>query len=461
MTTATAPKVSKISIKQISLTNNHREADLRTDKDIEALANSMEQYGLLQPIQVRKTGNKTKPYQLVFGAGRLAAAKSLEWKTIPAIVVEIEDDEAEAHRTVENTQRLALNPVEEANAVSLMLKKYDGDVTAVAQALSVTEKWINDRTYFYYLCDAVRNLVKANRLNVQQAKLLARVRDPQKQESMALFHSRDDDGLGGRSLDQLRRDVENELYSLRSVPWNLDAEDMGKDLPRCDTCEHNSANDLTLFTARDGNEKTQSKIEAGCCSNQGCFAKKMTLANKHIEKLTEKAVQLTKASKAGKPIELKAPGWMRVSRIKTITRKAEQGDQPAKSAKTPDHDAYNSKAYAEYQKAREKWHEEVHKIIEESGIADDHYFMAQLLLCDRLNDMNRGDEDWLDRLSNTAPKKTLMQIIDDLPTGAEAIADFLGWQSSQLVVELFEPFGVEFPERPLSPSEQAQQEDAA
>ena len=104
------------------------------------LEDSIEKYGVLEPIIVRKDG---KGYQVVAGSLRVAASKSVGLKMIPAIVKEMSDEEAFIESAIENLQRHTLEPDEEAQvfAKAYQIFKTQG---AVAKAFSVSERVVSE-----------------------------------------------------------------------------------------------------------------------------------------------------------------------------------------------------------------------------------------------------------------------------------------------------------------------------
>ncbi len=128
-------EISRITISPFNVRKNLEESAL------DNLANSIKENGLLQPIIV-KIKNKTK-FELIAGQRRLLACKKLRWKKIPAIVIENVDDlKALTLSTVENLQRVDLNPIDKMNAFSRMYKIYDENIKKVAQATSYSEQTI-------------------------------------------------------------------------------------------------------------------------------------------------------------------------------------------------------------------------------------------------------------------------------------------------------------------------------
>ncbi len=92
------------------------------DERNQHLIDSMHRAGLIHPIEVRPAGDK---FELVCGRRRLAAAKKLEWETIPAKITEYEDDEIGYVSIVENAHRKQLKPAQAFEAEVHLMKEYE------------------------------------------------------------------------------------------------------------------------------------------------------------------------------------------------------------------------------------------------------------------------------------------------------------------------------------------------
>ena len=135
-------KVEEIEISKISYSPlNVRE--VKIDSDIENLANSIKENGLLQPIVVRLKSDSN--YELIAGQRRLVACKNdiLKWSTIPCVIIEKADDlKVLTLSTVENLQRLDLNKAEKMEAFSRIFNMYNEDIKQVGIATGYSLKTV-------------------------------------------------------------------------------------------------------------------------------------------------------------------------------------------------------------------------------------------------------------------------------------------------------------------------------
>jgi ParB family chromosome partitioning protein len=103
------------------------------------LEDSIEKYGVIEPIIVRPDGDK---YKVVAGSLRYTASKNVGLKTIPAIIKEMTDEEAFIESAIENIQRHTLEPDEEADLYARAYRIF-GTQNAVAKAFTQSESTVN------------------------------------------------------------------------------------------------------------------------------------------------------------------------------------------------------------------------------------------------------------------------------------------------------------------------------
>jgi len=110
--------------------------------DVAALAESMQEYGLQQPISVRVNGDR---FALTSGLRRLTATRMLQWATIPAFVRRVDEDQAYLLDLIENLQREDLSPEEEADALSELLRTRSWTLQQLADAIKRSVAYISKR----------------------------------------------------------------------------------------------------------------------------------------------------------------------------------------------------------------------------------------------------------------------------------------------------------------------------
>jgi ParB/RepB/Spo0J family partition protein len=159
-------------------TNNPR----RKLGDIAQLAESIDTYGLLQPLVVREAGES---YELIAGHRRLAAIQHLrgldparlaKWHQVTAIVHTADDERALLLAGQENLQRQDLSPRDQALYLELYVRKYGG-VRKAAEVLKLSHTYVGQRCRVF-ADDVLAGPVMANQLDVSSAQELLRVADP-------------------------------------------------------------------------------------------------------------------------------------------------------------------------------------------------------------------------------------------------------------------------------------------
>lgn len=131
--------LQRISVDQIDLPPRPARRFLG---DIAALAESMQDYGLQQPISVRVNGER---FVLTSGLRRLSAARLLHWKTIPAFVRTVSADHAYLLDLIENLQREDLSPEEEADALGELIRTRGWTLQQVADSVKRSVAYVSKR----------------------------------------------------------------------------------------------------------------------------------------------------------------------------------------------------------------------------------------------------------------------------------------------------------------------------
>lgn len=116
------------------------------DEDIASLADDMQANGLIQPVTVRHMkSDYCVRWELVAGHRRVAAARKLGWETIPAVVVDADDDQAEAMLVAENFARRDLTPLEMADTAAGLVKRHGA--AEAGRICGKSERWAQRMAY--------------------------------------------------------------------------------------------------------------------------------------------------------------------------------------------------------------------------------------------------------------------------------------------------------------------------
>ena len=149
---------------------------------LEALARSMKEQGVVQPLVVRKTGAR---YQLIAGERRWRAAKKAGLEKIPVLVRDVDDGQVLEIALVENIQREELNPIEEAVAYRRLITELGYSQEQVATRVGKDRSTVANLLRLLRLPRAVRELIAEQRLSPGHARPLLSVAKAENQVEIA------------------------------------------------------------------------------------------------------------------------------------------------------------------------------------------------------------------------------------------------------------------------------------
>lgn len=154
------------------------------EKALKELAHSIKQHGIIQPLVLRKMGER---YQIVAGERRFRASKMAGLKKVPAIVKEFSEREVSEIAIIENLQREDLNPIESAKAIQSLIDSYNLTQETVADRIGKSRSAVANTLRLLTLPDEIISLVEQSKLSAGHARTLLAVEDPKKQVELALF----------------------------------------------------------------------------------------------------------------------------------------------------------------------------------------------------------------------------------------------------------------------------------
>ncbi len=151
-------------------------------KALEDLADSIKNYGLISPIQVRKL--KNDKYELVSGERRLRACQIAQLDKIPSIIVEVTDNDSAILAIMENIQREDLSYFEEARSFQQLIKFYNMTQEEIANSLGKSQSFIANKIRLLKLPDSIMELLEENNLSERHARALLRLPDEELQKEV-------------------------------------------------------------------------------------------------------------------------------------------------------------------------------------------------------------------------------------------------------------------------------------
>lgn len=191
----------------------------RTEFDEEALralADSVKEKGVLQPLLVRKVGND---YELIAGERRLRASKLAGLSEVPVIVREMTDQEVLEVALVENLLRENLTAIEEAEGLQRLIDEFSHTQEALSKIIGKSRSHIANTLRLLTLPESVQNLVKEGKLSAGQARSLVGLENA---EDLAQLIIKKD--LNVRQVEELVNKLKN------AKPQNKEPEEISQDL---------------------------------------------------------------------------------------------------------------------------------------------------------------------------------------------------------------------------------------
>jgi ParB family chromosome partitioning protein len=188
-------------LRQISITairpNPFQPRNSFDDEAITELAQSLRTAGLLQPVVLRPSDDGT--YELIAGERRWRAAQELGWNEIGAVVREVDDRTLLALALVENLQRDALSPIDEANGYRRLVEDFDASHNDVAELVGRDRSTIANALRLLKLPLSVQQLVHKGVLSMGHARALLQVTGDSEIERLAGLVVKD--GLSVREVE--------------------------------------------------------------------------------------------------------------------------------------------------------------------------------------------------------------------------------------------------------------------
>lgn len=153
------------------------------DKDaLSELANSIKQYGILQPIIVQKNEDM---YEIIAGERRWRAAKEAGLTEVPVIIRDYDKQKIMEISIIENIQRENLNPIEEAMAYQSLMEEYGLKHEELAERVSKNRSTITNSMRLLKLSDNIQQMIIDGKISAGHAKVLLSVENTSEQEKIA------------------------------------------------------------------------------------------------------------------------------------------------------------------------------------------------------------------------------------------------------------------------------------
>jgi len=267
---------------------------------LDELVESVAARGIVQPIVVRKVNGEkaagvTVPgyYEIVAGERRFLASQLAKRETIPAVVLELTDEEVIEVQLIENLQREDVHPMQEAEGYHELVETHGHSVDELPGKLGKSRSYVYARIKLLALCAAAREAFYKGDLNPSTALLIARIPgDDQQERALKQITEKRWDGDGLRmSYREAQRYVHDTfMLKLSTAPFPRDDATLVPSAGACGPCPMRSGNARELFG---------DVTSADVCTNPTCFkAKKAAHVKRELDKAKADGTEVIRGNAA-------------------------------------------------------------------------------------------------------------------------------------------------------------------
>lgn len=199
------------------------------ESELEELAASIAERGVIQPVVVRQLPNLPDVFELIAGERRWRAAQRAGLSDIPVVVIEADDKLSLELAIVENVQRADLNPIEEAMGYDQLMQDFSYTQNDLAKIIGKSRSHVANTLRLLKLPDSIRKLVNSGDLTAGHGRALLGVDDPE-----AVAQNIIENGLNVRDAERIAQDqaqqavVEGALPSRSRAPKDSDTRALEK-----------------------------------------------------------------------------------------------------------------------------------------------------------------------------------------------------------------------------------------
>jgi len=165
------PQTNQLSISEL-IPNKYQPRKIFDKNNLEDLANSIKERGIIQPIIVRKSNDNKSKFEIIAGERRWLAAQRAGLHNVPVVITEADDLKSLEFAIVENVQRHDLNPLEEAQGYKRLIDEFSYDQDKVSKFIGKSRSHISNSLRLLSLPDEVIKLIENQKLTAGHAKIL-------------------------------------------------------------------------------------------------------------------------------------------------------------------------------------------------------------------------------------------------------------------------------------------------
>ena len=164
-------KTNKLSLSEI-VPNKYQPRKNFDNENLDDLANSIRERGIIQPIIVRESNSENSKYEIIAGERRWIAARRAGLHDIPVIITEADDLKSLEFAIVENVQRHDLNPLEEAQGYKRLIDEFAYDQEKVSKFIGKSRSYITNSLRLLNLPPEILEFIEEKKLTAGHAKIL-------------------------------------------------------------------------------------------------------------------------------------------------------------------------------------------------------------------------------------------------------------------------------------------------
>ena len=149
------------------------------ESELDELAASIRQHGVIQPIVVRPVRDATDSYEIIAGEPRWRASQRAGLHDVPIVQLEVSDADAMQIMIVENIQREDLNAMEEARGYHALANEFQRSADDIAKAVGKSRSHVANMMRLTKLPESVQELIESGKLSAGHARALINAKDPE------------------------------------------------------------------------------------------------------------------------------------------------------------------------------------------------------------------------------------------------------------------------------------------
>ncbi|HET9246403.1 MAG TPA: ParB/RepB/Spo0J family partition protein [Xanthobacteraceae bacterium] len=172
-----------------------------SDAELDELAASIKERGIIQPVVVRPVRGAKDAYEIIAGERRWRAAQRAALHEIPIVPFEASDSEALELAIIENVQRTDLNPLEEAGGYQALASEYGHSHEDIAKIVGKSRSHVTNTLRLLKLPEPVKAYIHAGQISAGAARMLVSAADPEEMAREIV-----DRGLNVRQVEALAKD---------------------------------------------------------------------------------------------------------------------------------------------------------------------------------------------------------------------------------------------------------------